>query len=71
MKKSIISLIVGVGKLLLISLICYLVYEWNDLAKVFGPVISYLQWLGIIVIINILMPDGINSSKKENDKQRP
>lgn len=71
MKKSIISLIIGVGKLLLLSLICYLVYEWNSLAKVFGPTILYHQWVGIVVIINILMPDGITNSKKENDKQRP
>ena len=68
MKKAFISLITGVSKLLLLSLLCDLVYEWNDLAKVFGPVISYSQWVGIIVIINTLVPEGLIKSKTQNDE---
>jgi len=74
MKKAIISIVSAAIKLLLLSLICNLVYDWNDLNKVFGPTISYSQWVGIIVIINSITPNGItptditNSSK--DDKQR-
>jgi sorbitol-specific phosphotransferase system component IIBC len=74
MKKAIISIVSATIKLLLLSLICNLVYDWNDLNKVFGPTISYSQWVGIIVIINSITPNGItptditNSSK--DDKQR-
>lgn len=68
MKKAFISLIIAVAKLLLLSLLCDLVYEWNDLAKVFGPVISYSQWVGIVVIINALVPEGIVKSKTQNDE---
>jgi sorbitol-specific phosphotransferase system component IIBC len=74
MKKAIISIVSAAIKLLLLSLICNLVYDWNDLNKVFGPTISYSQWVGIIVIINSITPNGItptditNSSK--DDQQR-
>lgn len=68
MKKAIISIITAVAKLLLLSLICDLTYEWNDLSKVFGPVISYSQWVGIVVIINAIVPNGIVNSNPTNDK---
>ncbi len=68
MKTAIISLISAVAKLLLLSLICDLTYEWNDLSKVFGPVISYSQWVGIVVIINAIVPNGIVNSKSKNDE---
>ena len=68
MKKGIISIITAVVKLLLLSLICNLVYEWNNLSKVFGPIISYAQWVGIIVIINAIVPNGIVNSKSTDDK---
>ncbi|CAB4175603.1 hypothetical protein UFOVP1247_239 [uncultured Caudovirales phage] len=68
MKKAIISIITAVAKLLLLSLVCNLVYEWNHLSKVFGPTISYSQWVGIVVIINALVPNGIVNSKSSDDK---
>jgi sorbitol-specific phosphotransferase system component IIBC len=68
MKTAIISLISAVAKLLLLSLICDLTYEWNDLSKVFGPLISYSQWVGIVVIINAIVPNGIVNSKSKNDE---
>jgi hypothetical protein len=68
MKKAIISIITSVAKLLLLSLVCNLVYEWNHLSKVFGPIISYSQWVGIVVIINALVPNGIVNSKSSDDK---
>jgi hypothetical protein len=68
MKKAIISTITAVAKLLLLSLLCDLVYEWNHLSKVFGPIISYSQWVGIVIIINSLVPNGITNSESTNDK---
>ena len=68
MKKAIISIVTTVAKLLLLALLSNLTYDWNDLAKVFGPTISYTQWLGIIVIINAIVPNGITNSIKD-DKQ--
>lgn len=68
MKKAIILVITAVVKLLLLSLICSLTYEWNDLSKVFGPVISYSQWVGIVVIINAIVPSGIVNTKSTDDK---
>jgi sorbitol-specific phosphotransferase system component IIBC len=68
MKKAIISIITSVAKLLLLSLVCNLVYEWNHLSKVFGPIISYSQWVGIVVIINALVPNGIVNSKSSDDE---
>jgi hypothetical protein len=68
MKKAIISIITAVAKLLLLSLVCNLVYEWNHLSKVFGPIISYSQWVGIVVIINALVPNGIVNSKSSDDE---
>lgn len=68
MKTVIISIITAVVKLLLLSLICNLTYEWNDLSKVFGPAISYSQWVGIVVIINAIVPNGIVNSKSTDDK---
>lgn len=68
MKKAIISIITAVVKLLLLSLICNLTYEWNDLSKVFGPIISYSQWVGIVVIINAIVPNGIVNTKSTDDK---
>ena len=68
MKKAIISIITQVIKLLLLSLICDLVYEWNDLSKVFGPAISYSQWVGIVVFINAIVPNGIVNPKSTDDK---
>jgi hypothetical protein len=68
MKKAIISIITTVAKLLILALLSNLVYDWNDLAKVFGPAISYSQWVGIIVIINGIVPNGITNSIKD-DKQ--
>jgi len=68
MKTAIIAIITGVLKLLLLSLICDLTYEWNDLSKVFGPAISYSQWVAIVVIINAIVPNGIINSKSKNDE---
>ena len=68
MKKVIISIITTVAKLIILSLLSNLVYDWNDLASVFGPKISYSQWVGIIVIINGIVPNGITNSMKD-DKQ--
>ena len=68
MKTAVVSIVTSVAKLLLLSLICYLVYEWNNLSKVFGPAISYSQWVGIIVIINAAVPNSITNSKPKNDE---
>lgn len=69
MKKSIISLISAAAKLLLLSLLCNIIYDWNDLAKVFGPAISYPQWIGIVAIINLLFLDNAVKPKTTNDEQ--
>lgn len=68
MKAAIIAIITGAVKLLLLSLVCDLIYEWNDLSKVFGPPISYSQWVGIVVIINAIVPNGIVNSNSKNDE---
>jgi hypothetical protein len=70
MKKAIISIITAVAKLLLLSLICNFVYSTNELNKVFGPNISYSQWVAIIVIINSIVPNGITNSSLKNDNER-
>jgi len=67
MKNAIILIVSTIIKLLLLSLVCNLVYDLNDLSKVFGKVISYSQWVGIIVIINAIVPNGITNIPK-NDK---
>jgi hypothetical protein len=67
MKKTIIALLLGIAKLLILSLICNFVYDWNDLSKVFGSVISYSQWVGIIVISNSLVPNGITNVPKNDE----
>lgn len=68
MKKAIISILVGVLKILVLALFCDLIYGWTDLSKVVGPCISYSQWVGIIVIINSITPNGIIDSNSKNDK---
>ena len=68
MKKAIILIVSTAIKLLILSLLCNLVYDWTNLNKVFGPTISYSQWVGIIVIINSFVPNGITNSSKD-DKQ--
>jgi sorbitol-specific phosphotransferase system component IIBC len=67
MKKTIIALLLGSAKLLILSLICNFVYDWNDLSKVFGPVISYSQWVGIVIISNSLVPNGITNVPKNDE----
>jgi hypothetical protein len=67
MKKTIIALLLGAAKLLILSLICNFVYDWNDLSKVFGPVISYSQWVGIVIISNSLVPNGITNVPKNDE----
>jgi hypothetical protein len=67
MKKTIIALLLGIAKLLILSLLCNFVYDWNDLSKVFGPVISYSQWVGIVVISNSLVPNGITNVPKNDE----
>lgn len=69
MKKSIISLILAAAKLLLLSLLCNLIYDWNDLAKVFGPTVSYAQWVGIVAISNLIFVDNTIKPKEKNDEQ--
>jgi sorbitol-specific phosphotransferase system component IIBC len=69
MKNTIFTIISAAAKLLLLSLICDLTYEWTDLSKIFGTGISYSQWVGIVVIVNTLLPDGIGKSKSIDDKQ--
>jgi hypothetical protein len=67
MKKTIIALLLGIAKLLILSLICNFVYDWNDLSKVVGPVISYSQWVGIVIISNSLVPNGITNVPKNDE----
>jgi hypothetical protein len=67
MKKTIIALLLGIAKLLILSLLCNFVYDWNDLSKVFGPVISYSQWVGIVIISNSLVPNGITNVPKNDE----
>lgn len=69
MKNTIFTIISAAVKLLLLSLIGDLTYEWTDLSKIFGTDISYSQWVGIVVIVNTLLPDGIGKSKSIDDKQ--
>ena len=70
MKKIIISTISTVIKLLILSLLCNFVYDINELNKVFGPAISYSQWVAIIVIINSIVPNGITNPSLKNDDER-
>jgi hypothetical protein len=66
MKKSIILILSSAAKILLLSLICNLIYDWNNLAKVFGPAISYSQWVGIMAITNCIIPTHtLNQSKND------
>ena len=67
MKKVIISIISTIAKLLILSLLCNIVYDLNNLTNVFGPKISYSQWVGIIVIINAIVPNGITNTSKNDE----
>lgn len=70
--KNIIKLITAsvlvIIKILLLSLLCYFVYDNGDLVNIFGSSISYSQWVAIIVILNALVPSGITESKSTDDK---
>ena len=69
MKKTITSIILAVLKILIVSLFCFLLYGWSDLSKVFGSEVNYNQWVALVVIVNLFMPDPLSKSKKQDDKQ--
>ena len=54
--KLITTSVLVIVKLLLLSLLCYIVYEQSHLVKIFGSNISYSQWIAIVVIVNALVP---------------
>jgi len=69
MKTFIISIFTSIIKLLLVSGVCYSIYEWNNLSQVFGSSITYSQWIAIVAIIHVLTPESIpNSIKLKNDE---
>jgi len=63
MKKTIPPIILAVFKLLVTALVCYFLYDWNELSKVFGAPINYNQWVAIVAIANLFMPDMLNKSR--------
>lgn len=68
MKKAITSIILAVLKLLVTALVCYFLYDWNDLSKVFGTPINYNQWVAMVAIVNLFMPDIFNKSREKDDE---
>ena len=71
MKKYIINGIKSVVTLLLLTAVCHYLYKWNHLDKVFGPTVTYEQWMAIIVIVQTLVPakELFSSDKKDKDDE--
>jgi hypothetical protein len=70
MKKYITSVIKSIITLFILTALCNYAYEWNHLEKVFGPKISFGQWMAIIVITQMLFPtkELFSSTTKKDDK---
>jgi hypothetical protein len=71
MKKFINSSIKIIITLIIISALCNSLYSWNQLDRIFGPKITYTQWVAIICIVQTIFPSSqlINSNLKKNDEQ--
>jgi hypothetical protein len=69
MKKYIINGIKSVITLFVLTAICNYLYKWNHLDNVFGPTITFWQWMAVIIIVQSLIPDKevFSTAKKDND----
>jgi hypothetical protein len=71
MKKLLITSIRTLATLAVIALLCTYVYRWNNLDQIFGAEISFLQWVAIILIANVLFPakDIFKHEEKKDDNK--
>jgi hypothetical protein len=71
MKNYIINGIKSVIVLLLLTAVCHYLYAWNHLDKVFGPKVTYEQWMAILVIVQTMIPtrDLFSPNKKEGNDE--
>jgi len=65
MKKYLIAILVWLLTLSIGSLLCHLVYSIFDLSEIFNSEISYLQWVGIVLIVTIVTPSSFKSIKND------
>lgn len=68
MKNYIKNGIKSVIILLLLTAVCHYLYLWNHLDKVFGPTVTYEQWMAIIVIVQTIVPTKELFSVDKKDK---
>lgn len=53
-----LAILIGAG-------ICFFVYSACELDLVFGSKISYLQWIGISVIVTVISPGSFKTIKND------
>lgn len=70
MKNIITSALKVIIQLFASSAVCYYTYTWNNLDNIFKVKIEYFQWVGIIIIVQTIIPINliIQSIEKKNDK---
>jgi hypothetical protein len=68
MKNYIATGIKSVIMLFILTAICNYLYRWNHLDKVFGPIITFSQWMAIIVVVQTLTPSKELFSIDKKDK---
>jgi hypothetical protein len=62
--------IVSISAFFLIALICNYVYIWTDLSKIFGVEISYVQWLALELVLNLLVVGPLTKKPKDNNEPK-
>jgi hypothetical protein len=63
--------IVNIAAFFIVALVCYYVYIWTDLKSIFKVEISYLQWIALELITNVLIVGPLNKKPKDkNDSKR-
>lgn len=62
--------IVNISAFFLIALICNYVYIWTDLKGIFRVEISYVQWLALELVLNLLVVGPLTKKPKDNNEPK-